>query len=566
MVPTLEKYDLQFPEPIAHASNYDKRESFYKITTVETSSPVNIDSELTLKNGSITSSITLSEEQPSNVQPLLFSCAAAIGGFLFGYDTGTISGFLEMISFQTQFGSYTSDGTYSIPTMRSGLIVSSICIGGLIGGFVSGKVAEMIGRRKTIMCFVVLYLAAVIQMVLAVSWIHYFISRVMLGAALGSYTLVIPMLLSESAPNNIREFSVSLFQLFITGGILIGNLVVYNSENLNDTGAYKVPLYISMAGSCVLFGVMAYIPESPRFLIAQNNIEEAKHSIGKFQRISPYSQYVAREVQGMIDAIEKDKAAGSASWGEIFTGKPRLCFRLFVGISIQLLQLLCGANYFFYYGTALFQQIAGSMSIFTTPIILSGVNFGCTLVGMVFVSKCSRRTVLLTGSAGMFVSFFLFSSFGEFLFHPNSNLNSDFVDVTTIRVGESMIFMACMFILFYAATWAPLSYVILAEIYPQRIRSKAMSVGSCSNWFLNFVVNLFTPFIVSKIGFGIGYIFSAFIFVGFFFTLFCVHETKGLTLEQTDEMYASHASAIQSSTKGFREEYIYKTSFKEVYP
>lgn len=557
----------QYPEQVVFIDSHshrNKRESFYSILVRERNEP--IDSELTLKEPSISSSETINERSPSNFVPIVLGCAASLAGFLFGYDTGTISGFLEMIPFQERFGSLDSDGSYSLPAMRSGLIVSAICLGGLIGGLSAGKIADVTGRTRTVMGYSLIYIIAAIQTIIAKSWIHLFVARIVLGIAIGSYTLVVPMLLSESAPNRLREFIVSLFQLFITIGILLGNVVVFNTETFSGLASYRVPIYISIGGAIILFIVMAFMPESPRFLLSGNRIEEAKISVGKFRNVDPNSSYVEEEIHSMLEAIQKDKAAGSASWAEMVTGKPRLGFRVFVGTTIQLLQLLCGANYFFYYGTTLFQQISGGMNTLATPMILSSVNVACTIIGLVFVSKFSRRTVLLTGSVGMFIFFFLFSSFGQFLFHPSDNTISDVMYVGTVRIGDSMIFMACLFILFYAATWAPLAYVILAEIYPQRIRSKAMSLGCASNWLLNFIVNVFTPYIVTKIGFGIGYIFAGCIFVSLIFSFFCVHETKGLTLEQTDEMYASNVSAIHSSTKSYRDEFIYKKDIKEILP
>lgn len=553
------------PQPVHHSPSHKKSFSFYNVSRSNSEAHSYTDSEATLKddcNQSVWSIARSSvfgsekekekEKEKLQLRSIILTCAASLAGFLFGFDTGTISGFLEMDSFKKQFGDLNSEGEYYLHSLRSGLFVSAISMGGLIGGLSAAKFSEKFGRTKSVMGYILLYLCALIQMVNARTWVHYFISRIMLGTAIGSYTLIIPMLLSESAPNSYREFIVSLFQLFITLGLFLGNIIVFGCHNIESRKSYQIPIITAICIAVILFFVMLWMPESPRYLLAKGKIDEAKKSISRFRNVDPESNYVFNEVQTMLSAINKDRAAGNASWKEMFIGRPRLCFRLFVGISIQIFQLFCGANYFFYYGTSLFRQIGG-MSPFAPPIILSTVNVSCTILGLAIVSKFSRRFVLLTGAFGMFLAFMFFSSFGNFLFHPADGTVGQTLSPESIRIGRSMIFFASLFILFYASTWAPLAYVILSEIFPQRIRPKAMSLGCASNWSLNILVNLFTPSIISRIGFSIGYIFAGFLLTAFIFTIFCVHETKGLTLEETDVMYASNISAINSSSRVYRE-------------
>lgn len=488
---------------------------------------------------------------------------ASFAGFLFGFDTGTISGFLGMDPFKERFGDLLADGTYAIPALRSGLIVSAVCIGGLVGGLSASQFCEKFGRIHSAMGYILIYIAAMVQMLFAKSWIHFFFARIMMGVAIGSYTLIIPMLISESSPNPSREFNVSLFQLMITLGILVGNLTVFKTHAYTSIAAYTHPIYVALGIATALFFIILKTPESPRYLLARKNFAKAKLSIARFMSTDPDSLYVAHEVEYLYEAVQKDKEAGNASWGELITGQPRILFRVFVGTGIQILQLFSGANYFFYYGTLLFSQVGGDMDKFATPIVLSGVNVACTLIGLVVVPRFSRRSMLITGALGMLVSFVVFAILGSFFFHPEITVDG-VINQQSANVGKAMIGCACTFILFYASTWAPLSYVMSAELFPQRIRSKAMSLGFSSNWVLSILVNLFTPFIVKKIGFSIGFIFSGCLLAAVVFSFFCVHETKGLTLEQTDVMYASGISAIQSSKKTVREQILATTPKLEV--
>lgn len=542
-----QQVEIQMPLPVR-----DKRSSVYNYSpggsTLFTSSS---------KFSQITLAESLEVQQPSKLRPIFLSCIASLGGFLFGYDTGTISGFLKMQPYASKFGEYNVESEdYSVPALRAGIIVSGVCIGGLIGGLSASKIAEKFGRTRSVMGFTVVYIAAVIQLILANSWVHVLIARIILGCAIGSFTLIIPMLLSESAPSNLREFNVSIFQLLLTFGIFVGNIIVYGTQNLETSNCYRIPMYISLAIALVLFGSISKMPESPRYLVYCGKIQEATTSVSCVHKVHTNSKYVEDEINSMKCAIEKDQAAGNAGWLELFTGRPRIFYRVVVGTSIQIFQLFSGANYFFYYGTTLFTQIGG-MSTYATAIILSSVNFTCTIIGLALVSKLSRRAVLITGSVGMLVSFVLFATLGSFVFHPGQVIDGQVLglDAQSVVVGKVMIFLACSFIFFYASTWAPLAFVILAEIYPQRVRSKAMSLGCASNWGFSIIVNIFTPFLVKIIGFSIGYIFSGFIFAGLIFVYFFLHETKGLTLEQTDDMYSSGINAIQSANKRERDEF-----------
>ncbi|VVT53149.1 uncharacterized protein SAPINGB_P003428 [Magnusiomyces paraingens] len=489
--------------------------------------------------------------------------AASLAGFLFGYDTGTISGFLGLDAFKERFGELLVDGTYIIPPIRSGLFVSAVCMGGLFGGLSASYFGEKFGRTWSAMGYSVIYIAAIVQMLYAKAWLHYFFARIMMGIAIGSYTLIVPMLISESSPNFLREINVSLFQLFITLGILAGNIAVFKTHDYEDITSYTHPIYVALGVAATFFFVMLKMPESPRYLLAHKKIIRAKNSIARFMNMRPDDLYVIREVENIYMAVQEDKKAGNASWTELVTGKPRIFYRVFVGTMIQIFQLFSGANYFFYYGTLLFSQIGGSMDQFATPIILSGVNVACTLLGLVIVHKFSRRSVLITGALGMLISFVIFTILGTCFFHPDLLVEGT-INQQSVNIGKAMIACACTFILFYASTWAPLSYVISAELFPQRVRSKAMSLGFSSNWILNIFVNLFTPFIVKKIGFSIGFIFSGCLLAATLFSFFCVHETKGLTLEQTDIMYASGVSAIESSMKTKREEFLARSSKSNV--
>ena len=286
---------------------------------------------------------------------------------------------------------------------------------------------------------------------------------------------------------------------------------------------------------------MVCMPESPRYLVVKNKIEEAKKSIGRSNKVSPEDPAVYTEVQLIQAGIERESLAGSASWTELVTGKPRILRRVIMGIMLQSLQQLTGDNYFFYYGTTIFQAV-GMTDSFQTSIVLGVVNFASTFLGIYTIERFGRRLCLLTGSVCMFVCFIIYSILGV------TNLYIDGYDgPTSVPTGDAMIFITTLYIFFFASTWAGGVYCIVSETYPLRIRSKAMSVATAANWIWGFLISFFTPFITSAIHFYYGFVFTGCLLFSFFYVYFFVVETKGLTLEEVDELYAQGVAPWKSS-------------------
>ena len=474
---------------------------------------------------------------------LAFTFMLSCGGFIFGYDTGTISGFLKMPSFLNNFGAINANGEAYFPVIRSGIIVSIFSIGALFGCLSSSKAADTFGRIKTIIAFDIIYtIAIVIQLAASNSWVQIMMGRFASGFSVGGFCVVVPMLISESVPSNLRGPSVSFFQVMVTAGILVGNVLCFAFKSNGESLGYRVPLGVSLIFSSILLVAMFIMPESPRYLVSIGEVQKAHESFGKTVCLAPDSAHVTRAIAEITHSVDADKSAGTASWAELVTGKPRILYRVAIGTLMLSIQQLCGANYFFYYGTSLFTSI-GTSDSFATSIIFSGVNCACSFIGIYLVSKLSRRFVLMMGSIIMLLSFLIFASLGSFLL--NMQVGQEVI-VNPI-IGKTMIFFACIFIFGFGATWAPLGFVVVSEIFPQRIRSKAMSIASCALWLWNFLISFFTPMITAKIGYKYGYVFSGCILFSVLFVFFCVHETKGISLEEINDMYASGVSAIHSS-------------------
>ncbi|ONH80470.1 putative glucose transporter HXT5 [Saccharomyces cerevisiae] len=466
----------------------------------------------------------------------------AFGGFVFGWDTGTISGFVRQTDFIRRFGSTRANGTTYLSDVRTGLMVSIFNIGCAIGGIVLSKLGDMYGRKIGLMTVVVIYsIGIIIQIASIDKWYQYFIGRIISGLGVGGITVLAPMLISEVSPKQLRGTLVSCYQLMITFGIFLGYCTNFGTKNYSNSVQWRVPLGLCFAWSIFMIVGMTFVPESPRYLVEVGKIEEAKRSLARANKTTEDSPLVTLEMENYQSSIEAERLAGSASWGELVTGKPQMFRRTLMGMMIQSLQQLTGDNYFFYYGTTIFQAV-GLEDSFETAIVLGVVNFVSTFFSLYTVDRFGRRNCLLWGCVGMICCYVVYASVGVTRLWPNGQDQP-----SSKGAGNCMIVFACFFIFCFATTWAPVAYVLISESYPLRVRGKAMSIASACNWIWGFLISFFTPFITSAINFYYGYVFMGCMVFAYFYVFFFVPETKGLTLEEVNEMYEENVLPWKST-------------------
>jgi SP family sugar:H+ symporter-like MFS transporter len=474
------------------------------------------------------------------IHSFIMGVFVSMGGFIFGYDTGQISGFLGMAEFQQRFGQHHSDGTFYFSNVRSGLIVALLSIGTLMGALIGGPVADRFGRKWSIFGWcLILHVGLIVQMTSANhKWYQIVVGRWIAGLGVGALSLLVPMYQSESAPKQIRGALISTYQLFITLGIFVANCINFGTEKKTDTSSWRIPMGISFIWVAVLgFGII-FFPESPRYDYRHGRVDVAKATMIKLYGVPENHRAVAEELAEIKEKYEEELLHANQKWWEIFTG-PRMPYRIALGVTLQALQQLTGANYFFYYGTVIFKS-TGINNSYVTQMILGGVNFGTTFLGLYVVEHFGRRKSLIFGAFWMFVCFMIFASVGHFALDRT-------VPQNTPHAGKAMIVFACLFILGFASTWGPIIWTICAELYPSRYRSKAMGMSTASNWFWNFLLAFFTPFIVGDIDFRYGYIFAGCLFLAAGTVYFFVIEGQGRTLEEIDTMYILHVDPRKST-------------------
>ncbi|KAL3230183.1 putative glucose transporter HXT5 [Nakaseomyces bracarensis] len=462
----------------------------------------------------------------------IFCLFIAFGGFVFGWDTGTISGFVNQTDFIRRLGSTRSDGTHYLSEVRMGLIVAIFNIGCAIGGVILSKAGDMYGRKIGLIIVVVIYIVGIVIQIATINkWYQYFIGRIISGLGVGGIAVLSPMLISEVSPKHMRGALVSCYQLMITCGIFLGYCTNYGTKAYSNSVQWRVPLGLCFAWALFMIGGMTFVPESPRFLVEVGRIEEARRSIAISNKVTADDPGVTGEVELLESAVAAERLAGNASWGELFSTKTKVFQRLIMGAMIQALQQLTGDNYFFYYGTTIFQSV-GMTDSFETSIVLGVVNFASTFVALYVVDRFGRRKCLLWGAASMTACMVVFASVGVTRLWPHGKGNG-----SSKGAGNCMIVFTCLYIFCFATTWAPIPYVLNSETFPLRVKAKCMAIAQASNWIWGFLIAFFTPFITGAINFYYGYVFMGCLCFSYFYVFFFVPETKGLTLEEVNTMW-----------------------------
>lgn len=387
-------------------------------------------------------------EQKITLAACFLGLVASIGGFMFGYVSGQISGFFLMEDYLERFGELdTTTGDRYFSAARQGTIVGLLSVGCLFGCLIAGKLADVIGRRSTISSAAFFScIGIIIQISSNTSWVQFAVGRLVDGLGIGALSVTVPMYQSESSPAIIRGVIVACYQLFVTLGIWTSNMVNYGTNTINSSASWRIPNGLGFAFALILGGGILFLPESPRFAYLKGRKDEARETIARLAGVDKDAASVNAEIDEIQVKVKELEEGAGAKWYEIFTG-PRMFYRLALGILLQSGQQLTGANFFFYYGTTVFQA-TGLNNSYVTQIILGSVNVACTFGGLVVVKKCGRRPALIVGALWMMMCFLVYAFVGHF------QLDSE--DPTrTPQAGAILVAFSCLFIAGFATTWGP---------------------------------------------------------------------------------------------------------------
>ncbi|KAK6841036.1 glucose transporter rco-3 [Apiospora arundinis] len=490
---------------------------------------------------------------------ILIGMFVAFGGVLFGYDTGTISGIQAMEYWQALFstGYVNSKGHLDISPSQSSAVVSILSAGTFFGALSSPLFADTIGRRYALIFSCIVFNLGVILQTAAMALPLFLAGRFFAGLGVGLLSAVVPLYQSETAPKWIRGAIVGAYQLAITIGLLLAAIVDYATANRQDTGSYRIPIAVQFAWAIILIGGMLILPETPRFLVKKDKYESAAHSLCKLRRLTPESASIQAELEEIRANHEFEMTLGKASYIDCF--RAQMLKRQLTGMGLQALQQLTGINFIFYYGTQYFKN-SGIQDAFTIQMITSCINVVSTLPGLWAVDRFGRRPLLLWGAVGMCASQFLVAMLGTLTTSQDGAGNIIVYNVAAQKAGIAFV---CIYIFFFASTWGPLAWVVTGEIFPLKNRARGLSMTTATNWLLNWAIAYATPYLVN---YGPGYanlqskiffIWFGCCFICIAFVYFFIYETKGLSLEEVDELYAevklANKSAKWTPTSTFRQ-------------
>ncbi|EPS31442.1 Major facilitator-type transporter ecdD [Penicillium oxalicum] len=469
---------------------------------------------------------------------IIIGLFVAFGGVLFGYDTGTISGILAMKKWREMFSTgYINpiDHMPDVTSSQSSMIVSLLSAGTFFGALFAAPIADYFGRRLAMIMNTFVFCFGVILQTASTSIPLFVAGRFFAGLGVGLLSATIPLYQSETAPKWIRGVIVGAYQLAITFGLLLAAIVNNATKDRMDTGCYRIPVAVQFAWAIILVAGMIILPETPRFLIKKDRYEDATKALARLRRLDVNDPSIIEELAEVQANHEYELSLGKASYLEIVRGS--LGKRLATGCGIQALQQLAGVNFIFYYGTTFFQN-SGIQNSFIITLITNIINVVSTFPGLYMVEKWGRRPLLLFGAVGMCVCQLIVAIVGTATSSDVSN--------------KVLIAFVCVYIFFFASSWGPVAWVVTGELFPLKARAKCLSITTATNWLLNWAIAYATPYMVNS-GPGnanlqskVFFIWGGFCCICAVFVYTCIYETKGLSLEQVDELYAKVPHAWQS--------------------
>src|SRR6266436_6241442 len=436
---------------------------------------------------------------------------ASLGGLLFGYDTGVISGALIFI--KREFG---------LTTTAEEIVVSGVLFGATIGAIVGGKAADLFGRRRVLLVTAAIFGIGALASAAAPSPPILIVCRVILGLAIGLASTNVPVYLSEVAPPHARGWIVSLFQLAVTVGIVVAYLTDYAFAGVEG---WRWMLGLAVVPAIVFGAGMLFLPETPRWLISGGQHEVAHGVLVRIRGLAD----VKVEIEEIKASLAQQTESGR--WADLFGRRVRPA--LVVGIGLAIFQQITGINTVIYYAPKILQA-AGFNSASGAILATAGVgvvNVGLTVVAMFLVDRAGRRPLLLAGITGMIVTLGVLGlSFR--ISNPSGQL--------------AWIAVICLmgYVASFAISLGPIFWLLIAEIYPLRIRGLAEGTAATFNWGSNFIVSLTFLTLVEKLGASSTFLLYALASVAsWLFAYYLVPETKGRTLEQIEAFWrAGHRS------------------------
>ncbi|WP_127792377.1 sugar porter family MFS transporter [Agromyces sp. LHK192] len=465
-----------------------------------------------------------------NAKVIALAVAGAVGGFLFGFDSSVVNGAVDAIEHQ-----------FELEAAVTGFAVASALLGCAVGAEVGGRLADRFGRIPVMMIGAILFLISAIGTGFAFGVVDLIIWRVVGGLGIGIASVVSPAYIAEISPRRARGRLASLQQLAIVFGIftalLSDALFAAAAGGASEVFWWGLEawrwMFLAGAVPAVVYGVVAILlPESPRYLLKVDKEDEARRILSQIQPTE-----VDRAIGEIRTSMHEDAQAAKVK-GALRGPVLGLKGIVWIGILLSVFQQFVGINVIFYYSTTLWSAVGFDESdSFTISVITSITNIVVTFVAIALVDRVGRRPLLLVGSAGMTVSLATMA-----VAFANS-VETDGAVSLPGAWGPIALVAANLFVVFFGFSWGPVVWVLLGEIFPGRIRGRALGLAAAAQWIANFLITVtFPPLSDFSLLFTYG-MYAVFAALSFVFVLTKVPETNGMSLEESETLFPAKGSA-----------------------
>lgn len=458
------------------------------------------------------------------------AAVAALGGLLFGYDSAVINGAVSSI--QEDFG---------IGNAELGFAVASALLGAAVGAMTAGRIADRIGRIAVMKIAAVLFLISAVGTGLAHDVWTVVLFRIVGGIGVGVASVIAPAYIAETSPPQIRGRLGSLQQLAIVLGIFasfaVNWLLQWAAGGPNEVlwlglDAWRW-MFLAMAVPAVLYGALAFtIPESPRYLVASHKIPEARRVLSMLLGQKNLEITITR----IQDTLERED---KPSWRDLRKPTGGVYGIVWVGLGLSIFQQFVGINVIFYYSNVLWQAVgfsADESAVYT--VITSVINVLTTLIAIALIDKIGRKPLLLIGSAGMAVTLATMA-----VIFANATVNPDGTPSLPGASGVIALVAANLFVVAFGMSWGPVVWVLLGEMFPNRIRAAALGLAAAGQWAANWAITVTFPELRDHLGLAYGF-YALCAVLSFVFVSKWVRETKGVSLEDMHAELLSTDDAV----------------------
>ncbi|MGA2269434.1 MAG: sugar porter family MFS transporter [Bryobacteraceae bacterium] len=427
---------------------------------------------------------------------------AALGGLLFGFDTAVIAGVTRSLS-----------DIFSLSPAGLGFTVSIALWGTVLGAMTAGYIGDRLGRRESLHVMAILYFLCAAGCAMAWNWHSLLFFRLLGGVAIGGSSVLGPMYIAEIAPAKWRGRLVGFFQLNVVVGVLLAYLSNYLVGLAGTGGAeWRWKLVVSAAPAALFFFSLFKIPQSPRWLVSRNRLEEARRSLEGLGEPDP-----DHAVQEIIRSLTRE---GALRAEKLFSRKYR--FPVFLAIATGMFNQFTGINAIIYYLNDIFQRAGFTkVSSDVQAVVIGFTNLVFTVIAMSVIDRIGRKLLLLVGSVGLFVCL----GGVAYVFETGEHMNL-------------LLYLLVGYIAFFAFSQGAVIWVYLSEVFPNLVRAKGQSLGSVTHWLMNALISGLFPFIAAKSAFAPFVFFALMMVMQFFVVLFVFPETKGVPLEDVETVAA----------------------------